>query len=486
MPFKRPIWNNTGSFNSQASPFMSQAMNAFNRATDGSIYKENSKKSFEMYQAGKKEEFDKQTGDVIGQILNGQNPQVANGNFDHKAVAYAIKQKKEWDYKQARDIISDDRASKKMKMDFDYKQSMLDYKGKNLDESIRHNQRVENIDITKVNNDAKYKGALINQNDARISESIRHNRVSEYQKQNNYKLNRDTLDYNKGVRQDKLVSDIALGKYIPPELNKYGKDYIPKKVITHKAGSYTKEGKKTLDKVHEAEKKRNMFLKLPKDKQIKMAEDYWKKIANDPTLSKAKKDYAVKTLGEKNLWEKTIDGVKSGTVSSLEFVSSLAVSGASSFRKSSTTKESEQRLKQEFKIIRKRLGISDSPTGNAVKEFVMQTMETPLKMLDTQAEQQKYYENTYDVLRVPTSRIEKATTALQEAMNSKASPDTIRKLQAYLYSQKQLVTNLAIKEAQRISEENRKKKNKIYELNNKTKARKDIIKYKENLKKNKD
>ena len=602
MPIYNPRWNKLGSFNSGgASSFMANAGRNLSIATDTSIYKDRAKKDFLMYQTQKKEEFDAQTGDIIARIMNGQQPEAMNGNFDHKAVALAISEKKKVDYKHARDLISDDQWERKYRDDVNYRQAMLKNTQAQLTEASRHNMVTENI--SKYNAKEQTRRDTLNYNlgvgrlkeqtrsdtlnynlgVGRLNEQITNDkrnynlgvgRLREQQRSTtlNYNLGverlkeqtrSDTLNYNLGVgrlneqiandtrsynlgvsrlkeqvRNDNLnynlgvdrlqeqrrgntlsynlgvgklneqqlndkrnynlgiarleeqknqrvsseMSQIYLGKKVPNSIYDYTSGYVTKDVVTHKAGSYTDEGKKTLDMIHLKEKDRNKFLSLSKDEQKKEARKYWQKIIDNPKSKKENVEYAKKVLGEKNLFDKTVDVLGNAMVDFNEATDNFKADIYGFFTKDSTKEANKQQIKKYYDRTRKELGLTKSPTGNAVNEYMRTVIEKPLEELTSKAEKQKYYENVVEQMRVPATKVEMATQALKNAIDSNADNQTIEKLKGFLYSAKEDAKKRALEFSTKVQLENMKKRNKIEEIGYRYQTNKKILDYKKKLK----
>jgi len=537
MPIYNPRWDRLGSFNSGgASSFMANAGRNLSIATDTSIYKDRAKQDFFMYQTKKKEEFDAQTGDIIARIMNGQEPEAINGNFDHKAVALAITEKKKVDYNHARDLLQDKHWELKYKNDVDYKKATLKLQQNNLNETSRHNRVSE--DVSRFNSKEKQRINTLNYNlgVGRIKEQIRKdtlnynlgvNRLNEQSKESarNYNLSVSRLNeqaknnarnYNLGVgrlneqqayhnaqqnlsmdrfnetkrhnnaiekqQEQRNVNDIYKGKITPPDVYSYSSGYVTKDVVTHKAGSYTDEGKKTLDMIHLKEKDRNRFLSLSKDEQKKEAKKYWQKIANDKKSSPEQVDYAKKVLGEKNLFDKTVETLNKTLVGFSEASDNFKADIYGFFTKDSTKEETKQQIKKYYDRTRKELGISSSPTGNAVNEYMRAVIEKPLDELTSNADKQKYYENVVEKMRVPASKVELATDALKNAINNNADSQTIEKLKGFLYSAKEEAKKQALEFATKVKLENMKKKNRIEEIGYRYQTNKKILDYKKKLK----
>ena len=497
MPIFKSNWNNLGGFNPlSSSSFMANATRNFNIATDTSIYKDYAKQNFQMYQARKKEEFDAQTGDIIARIMNGQEPKAINGNFDHKAVALAIREKKKVDYQQARDLIKDKQWEQQFNDNKKYREALISLKKQNLQEQQRRDTLNYNLGIGRLNEQQRRDTLNYNLGVGRLKEQRRKDtlnynlgvsRLQEQQRRDtrNYNLGvsrlqeqikRDNQNYNLGLarleesrklRESQEISQIYSGKKTPADVYDYSSGYITKDVVTHRAGSFTEEGKKTLDMIHLKEKERNRFINLSKEEQKKEARKYWQRVIDNPKSTKEQVDYAKKVLGEKNLFDKTIDVIKNAIVGFNEASDDFKSDIYGFFTKNSTKEANKKQIKAFYERTRKELGLSKTPTGNAVNEYMREVIEKPLDDLTKKAEKQKYYENVIEQMRVPATKVEMATQALKNAIDSHADSATIKKLKGFLYASKLEAEQKAFEYAKLIKKEKMKKENLQYrfELN---------------------
>jgi len=477
MPIFKSNWNNLGGFNPlSSSSFMANATRNFNIATDTSIYKDYAKQNFQMYQAKKKEEFDAQTGDIIARIMNGQEPKAINGNFDHKAVALAIREKKKVDYEHSRNLIKDKQWETSHRDTVNYRKAVLRNKQASLQESSRHNRVTESISKYNAKERAWMNTLNYNLGVRRLNETQRGNNLD-------YLLGVARLNEQKKLRQSQEVSQIYSGKKTPADVYDYSSGYVTKDVVTHKAGSFTDDGKKTLDMIHLKEKERNKFLSLSKDEQKKEARKYWQKIIDNKKSSPEQVEYAKKVLGEKNLLDKTVETLNKAIIGFNESSDNFKADIYGFFTKNSTKEANKKKIKSFYERTRKELGLTKSPTGNAVNEYMRDVIEKPLDELTKKAEKQKYYENVVEQMRVPATKVEMATQALKNAIDSHADSQTIIKLKGFLYSAKEEAKTTAMKYAQKVKLENMKKRNKLDEINYRYMENKKLLDYKKKLKK---